>query len=448
MKKNILTWLITAITFTFSTTAFADEAVMQSAKSKIIIKIGITSEIKNLVIDWGDGHTSGISDGVQLSDITGVKDFTHNYTDGKMHTITLTCSNISYLSCISNELISLSISNCPDLEYLFCYENQLTSLNIKDCPNLVKLSCGQNQLTSLDVSECTNLGGLYCGANQLMSLDVSECTHLEELYCHENQLTSLGISNCTSLIQLYCYENKLTNLHINSKWINVVSCGENRLRSLTLIPCILHKLYCKNNLLTNLDINNTRIDELDCSYNPLTSLDASNTYLKKLNINGCKQLKELICNVDNVKISSEGCYGLSIIAPIPEGTITVNMRNSSDGGDVTIITPEGFSDGFYIKGDNFYGKDYKFKVVGKKAGIAGIGYVPTSAWAEKVAVMPGYAYIARKVESVRDFGNSYTVSVKFVQIYVIREITSAESGNKGGVIGAEVQYRVVGYDYD
>jgi hypothetical protein len=169
--------------------------------------------------------------------------------------------------------------------------------------------------------------------------------------------------------------------------------------------------------------------------------------LLKLNINGCSKLKELICNVDKIEVSSEGCYGLSITSPIPEGTITVNMRNSS-GGNVTVITPEGFSDGFHIKGDNFYGKNYKFKVVGKKAGIAGIDRVPASAWAEKVAVMPGYAYIARKVETTKNKGNSHTVSVKFVQLYVIREITSAENENKGGVIGAEVQYRVVTSTYD
>jgi hypothetical protein len=78
------------------------------------------------------------------------------------------------------------------------------------------LSCINNQLATLTVSGCTALIELYCYSNQLTTLNVSGCTTLEYLLCYENQLTALNISGCTALSYLFCYSNQLVSTAINT----------------------------------------------------------------------------------------------------------------------------------------------------------------------------------------------------------------------------------------
>lgn len=52
-----------------------------------------------------------------------------------------------------------------NITYLICYENQLISLDLSQNKKLTNLSCHSNQLTSLDVSKNTGLKSLDCYAN-------------------------------------------------------------------------------------------------------------------------------------------------------------------------------------------------------------------------------------------------------------------------------------------
>jgi len=81
---------------------------------------------------------------------------------------------------------------------------------------MVTLSCASNQLTNLDISNITSLTILFCYSNQLTSLDFSHNTALSELYCANNQLTSLNVSNNTALTVLHCFTNPLTSLDISN----------------------------------------------------------------------------------------------------------------------------------------------------------------------------------------------------------------------------------------
>ena len=69
--------------------------------------------------------------------------------------------SLEELSCYSNRLVSLDVSNNTKLTWLFCYSNQLTSLDVSNNTKLTWLSCYSNQLTSLDVSHNTKLTTLY-----------------------------------------------------------------------------------------------------------------------------------------------------------------------------------------------------------------------------------------------------------------------------------------------
>ncbi|MDR1552521.1 MAG: DUF5036 family protein [Prevotellaceae bacterium] len=250
------------------------------------------------------------------------------------------------------------------------------------------LDCGNNQLTSLDVSNCPQLQYLYCHDNQLTSLDVSNCPLLKQLGCRKNQLTSLDVSNCTLLEQL--------------------GCGDNRFRSLDVSSC---------------------------------------TALWVLHINNSAFLETLSCSA-NVSVIRENCPLLQIQLPNPAGTISVNMRNSSNGN--TVVTPYDFDSGFYIGSDNnFHGTNtnphagslYQFIKIGKVNGLRDVieRDIPRTGWADMVAVTPGCGYIVRYRYAIRNARENSTMwQNRYVRIYVVREILAAAEYE--AVLGAEIEY--------
>ena len=149
--------------------------------------------------------------------------------------------NLTELSCGSNQLTSLDLSNNTALTELSCTSNQLTSLDLSKNTALTELRCANNQLTSLDLSKNTALGILYCGANQFTTLDVSKNTALIYLYCSNNQLTSLNLSKNTALKTLWCEENQLTSLDLRNNFIvkpyttGSLRCSKNPLERIILL---------------------------------------------------------------------------------------------------------------------------------------------------------------------------------------------------------------------
>jgi Leucine-rich repeat (LRR) protein len=218
----------------------------------------------------GSVPTANISDVTSLdvsnnniADLTGIEDFIA----------------LIDLSCDSNQLTSLDVSNNTALITLYCYSNQLTSLDVSNNAALIYLICFNNQLTSLDVSNNTALTFLSCNENQLTSLDVSNNTALTELYCAFNQLTSLDVSANPALEFLNCYTNQLTSLDVSANNVlTELDSGNNQLTSLDVSANnALTVLYCDFNQLTSLDVsNNNALTELYCFNNQLTSLDVRN----------------------------------------------------------------------------------------------------------------------------------------------------------------------------
>ena len=160
-------------------------------------------------------------DGLNISDLTGIEDFTA----------------LTFLYCNDNQLTILDLTNNTALNRLYCHNNQLTSLNVSNDRVLTRLHCYNNQLTSLDVSNNTSLIRLHCYGNQLTSLDVSNNTALTYLYCYDNQLTNLDVSGCTALRWLNLSDNQLNSLDISQN-------------------TALEWLNSKNNLLKTLDLRN------------------------------------------------------------------------------------------------------------------------------------------------------------------------------------------------
>src|SRR5690606_15406641 len=227
----------------------------------------------NITIDLnGDGEIQ-VSEAVSvyqlqvtnssIQDLTGIEAFI-NLTSLSCGSNNLTELNISnnenlvILDCMSNNLTELDISNNISLTELLCNNNNLTQLNIYNNINLTILGCDHNNLSDLDVSNNINLLHLYCGNNALTTIDVSNNVNLLFLGCGYNNLTELDISNNVNLTQLECSGNALTMLDLSSN-IN------------------LDLLIITNSPLTELDLsNNVNLTELNCVMTNLTELDLSN----------------------------------------------------------------------------------------------------------------------------------------------------------------------------
>ncbi len=134
-----------------------------------------------------------------IKDLTGIEDFIA----------------LEYLSCASNQLTKLDMSNNTALVTLYCQINQLTSLNVSNTA-IKELKCNANKLVNLNVSNCIALEKINCSKNNLTSLDVSDNEALITLICYNNQLKSLDVSNNTLLNTLSCYSNQLTSLNLKN----------------------------------------------------------------------------------------------------------------------------------------------------------------------------------------------------------------------------------------
>ncbi|WP_456313858.1 T9SS type A sorting domain-containing protein [Pseudomonas shirazensis] len=128
-----------------------------------------------------------------INDLTGIQDF----------------KALKSLSCMSNKLSTIDLSNNISLTYLNAGYNSLTSLDLSNNHNLEYLSVAYNNLKNIDVANNINLKSLICPSNQITDINVSNNKLLSYLSCFSNQLTTLDVSKNTSLTSLQCQENKL-----------------------------------------------------------------------------------------------------------------------------------------------------------------------------------------------------------------------------------------------
>lgn len=125
------------------------------------------------------------------------------------------------------------------------------------------------------------------------------------------------------------------------------------------------------------------------------------------------------CAKDDDNYDEDGNIKPDVEVSDPEGTIQLYMMS----GDIEHATK--LDDNFYIGSDNnFYGR-YCVSF-GKVNGLGNVSYIPTTGWAENVAVIPGNGYV---------FCNKYDYS--FYRVYVTNIITDVN----GGVLGAEIKYQ-------
>ena len=223
------------------------------------------------------GVTSLSVNSKNISDMTGIEDFI----------------SLTYLSCYSNSLTTLNVTQNTALTVLICRQNNLSSLDVSQNTSLGVLHCNNNQLTSLDVSLNTSLGDLKCHYNQLTELDVTQNTGLGVINCSYNQLTSLDLMQNPTLTNLVCSNNQLSGLNISQNTgITNLSCNNNQITSLDVSQLLgLVNLYCNDNLLTNLTMGqNTSLTTFYCFNNQVSHLDISQ----------CTAITTLFCHLNQL----------------------------------------------------------------------------------------------------------------------------------------------------
>ncbi|SVD51279.1 uncharacterized protein METZ01_LOCUS404133, partial [marine metagenome] len=134
-----------------------------------LIDLGYDDVLNDFVLTENiSGVTSLDVNGKEISDLTGIEDFTA----------------LTYLNCNYNQLTRLDVSSNTALITLYCHD-----------------MIGRS-LTSLVLGTNTALTTVQCNDNSLTALDVSSNTALEKLECHTNHLTSLDVSNNIALTWL------------------------------------------------------------------------------------------------------------------------------------------------------------------------------------------------------------------------------------------------------
>ncbi|MFW0737496.1 T9SS type A sorting domain-containing protein [Flavobacterium sp. T12S277] len=310
------------------TTSFSSTPCISPGSYTLIPDINFEKKLIALGIDSGapDGKvlTSKISSITEIdlyysniSDLTGIQDF----------------KSLTSLSCISNKLTSLDISQNTALVSLAAGYNKLTTLNTSKNIALRYVSLPYNEITNLDVSKNVNLGILSVHSNKLTNIDVSNNKDLFSLSCPSNQLTNLDLSKNSSLENLICSENKLlTSVNLkngNNRYMQIASYTINFTEN-PLLSCIIvdDPLYSNKNwgsfkdasasystidcsqitaipdpafedklIALNIDTDGKNGTVLNSSIENRTSLDVSSSVITSLTgIKGFKNLSTLNCS--------------------------------------------------------------------------------------------------------------------------------------------------------
>ena len=131
----------------------------------------------------------------------------------------------------------------------------------------------------LSVNEASKVTDLNLNNKGISSLNgIEYFSALTSLDCNDNYLESLDVSGLPELDLLDCSNNRLSSLTLGSGLLGV-SCNGNQLTELDLSDASsLLLLNCSDNQLTELNIgNNRQLQELECEDNPIRLVDFRNS---------------------------------------------------------------------------------------------------------------------------------------------------------------------------
>ena len=159
-----------------------------------LIDLGYDGVLDDYVLtDNISGVTSLTVDGKEISDLTGIQDFTA----------------LELLYCETNLLTSLDVSNNLVLSQVHAMDNQLTSVDVSNNSALEVLNVAHSQLDSLDVSNNTSLNTFDCYGNNLTYLNMKNgvTVGLTEFIARNNSLVCIETLDPDYATENWTYAN-------------------------------------------------------------------------------------------------------------------------------------------------------------------------------------------------------------------------------------------------
>lgn len=283
---------------------------------------------------------------------------------------------LTYLSCASNKLESLDVSQNRNLTTLHCSGNLLTALNVANNTALTTLTCfgnrldvtamgalveslptvasGKGTLSVMDYSdpeEGNNMTQAQADAAAAKNWTVTSYQGYFEVRMQINETTFPNEYFRTYLLQQsYGQDGILTASEIAS--VTSINVSNLQITDLTGIEnfTALTSLNCSKNLLETIDLSkNTALTTLDCSQNmmeaidltnntALITLDCSQNLLKHLDVTNNTKLTKLYCYCNILKpIHMKDLFELYL--PTVASGVTAELRaldcdNDNEGNDL------------------------------------------------------------------------------------------------------------------
>lgn len=118
---------------------------------------------------------------------------------------------LNVLSCYSNSLKNIDLTNMPSLEDLNCSDNNFETLDVSALPKLSSLNVSNNKIASIDLSQNKELVSLSLLGNMAVErIDLSACPLLEDVSLGYNKLTALDLSHNPKVFFVTVYKNKMS----------------------------------------------------------------------------------------------------------------------------------------------------------------------------------------------------------------------------------------------
>lgn len=313
-------------------------------------------------------HTPNISSvkslsvsGINISDLTGIEDFTSLETlrvfDNSLTTLDLSKNlELKDLRCFNNQLTTLNVSKNTKLEDLRAFDNSISALNLSANNLLKTVKVNNNNLNTFNLKNGNNTNITTFEANgnaNLTCIDVDDVsyansnftaidahtvfrlncslgsnitnipdTNFEQYLIDENidsdkilngQVLTADIENITQVILSNKNISDLTGIQ-DFVSLTELNAANNQITSIDLSKNILlEKLFVANNQLTTIDVsNNTKLKTLDVGENSLTNLSIHQlvdletlscykNQLTEINLYSNKNLLAFIANENQLK---------------------------------------------------------------------------------------------------------------------------------------------------
>lgn len=203
MKKQILLFTcLTGLSFaqaqnvTIPDTKFKNAIIAQGVDTNndSIIQVSEALATKKLIV-----YSKSIDD------LTGIEAFT----------------NLTFLSCDTNNLTALDVSANLKLDTLICVKNKLTTLDVSMLTNLKKFNCALNKFTTFDISANTNLEWFDVGGTAITSLNLGSSTklnYIDIVACSSLPSVDLsGLPNLETLLAAQTTKLSFLDVSLNTK---------------------------------------------------------------------------------------------------------------------------------------------------------------------------------------------------------------------------------------